>query len=116
MFALALRDCFVHLFQKWCPTHSGAGQGRVALGSAFLFGNFFFALVLSKKKWVKKLKCLKIVYLCNAFFFAIIGTKKKAWQKRNAVALKPRGSATRRAPPFEKGGRKHSLWCGASHC
>jgi len=36
---------FVHLFQKV------AGFGRVAQVTAFLFDNFFFAPVVSKKKW-----------------------------------------------------------------
>ena len=50
VFALAMRDCFVHLFKRWCPTHSGAVQGRVALGSAFLLLAFLCAYFVKEKR------------------------------------------------------------------
>ncbi len=45
MFALASRDCFVHLFK--------GGARRVGEKTAFLFVNFFFGPIDSKKKWLK---------------------------------------------------------------
>ena len=44
----AIKKFLTNFFQK-----VGGVQGRGALGSAFLFGNFFFALAVSKKKWMK---------------------------------------------------------------
>ena len=38
----APKQLFRPPFQRWLSTSSGAVQGRVALDSAFLFGNFLF--------------------------------------------------------------------------
>jgi hypothetical protein len=75
-------------FQRWCSTHSGAVQGRAALGSALSFVSFSLGLFLQRKAakpfWYQD--------LLDAFSFATRGTKEKALQKENAVfALTPRG-------------------------
>jgi hypothetical protein len=50
VFALHIARLFCPLFQKWCPTHSGAVQGRVALGSAFLLLAFLCAYFVKEKR------------------------------------------------------------------
>ena len=55
------RRLFCPLFQKWRPARSSARAARAH--SAFLFGNFFFAPMLSKKKWMKKFWYQRLVCL-----------------------------------------------------
>ena len=72
------RNMFAHTFREWFVTHyvrthftrmfrppfqRWRGYGRGALYSAFLFGNFFFALMVSKKKWTKDEMLPKLVAL-----------------------------------------------------
>jgi hypothetical protein len=41
-----------NFFKSGLSTSSGGGTGRAALYTPFLFGNFFFAALVPKKKWV----------------------------------------------------------------
>ena len=68
MFALALRDCFVHLFK---------GDARRAGESALSFVSFSLGLFLQRKA-AKRLCCQDLL---DAFSFATRGTKEKALQK-----------------------------------
>ena len=118
-------------FQRWCSTHSGAVQGRVALGSALSFVSFSLGLFLQRKA-AKKSLYLKIApqTLTTAYLLSTFSLKpgaplscltyvshllrkiesEKVPKKKCRIACAT-GVATRKAVAFEKATQNTRLVC-----